>query len=122
MKYAKKLIKAFKKSPFECLSLTLGKVEGTSEAMYINACIAQPSTLGDRLQPLNITCHSCATKEERNAFIPLVIEALGRAQSIEELADLLKPPAPVELDVLSFETGDAMAKQHVKLSTTTSIP
>lgn len=85
MSYAKSL----KLSPFKTLTLTLGKLPDGS--IWQNAFITQEGAETS----LSVDCPAHATRVERKDFLPLVKEALRRAQSIEELTGLLKPPAPL---------------------------
>jgi hypothetical protein len=95
MSYAKSL----KLSPFKTITLTIGKLPDGS--IWQNAFITQEGAETS----LSVDCPAHATKAERKDFLPLVKEALKRAQSIEELTSLLKPPAPLVEPILPEEAG-----------------
>ena len=87
-------VKSMKLSPFKTVTLTLGKLPDGS--IWQNAFITQEGVATS----LSVDCPSSATKAERKGFFSLVKEALRRAQSIEELTGILKPPAPLVEPIL----------------------
>ena len=106
MSYAKSL----KQSPFKTLTLTIGKLP--DGGIWQNAFVTQEGAETS----LTVDCPAHATKAERKDFLPLVKEALKRAQSMEELTSLLKPPAPLVEPILPEEAEQEMAAHEPSLA------
>ena len=95
-------VKSLKMSPFKTVTLTLSKLP--DGIIQQNAIITQEGAETS----LSVDCPAHATKAERKDFLPLVKEALRRAQNIEELTSILKPPAPLVGSILPGVVEEGM--------------